>query len=362
MKRFFYQYTCLVYSLIQFFLSIAWINAIIEEVQYAKVDNDYGDVILVSVMAFIFMFLSAILDKFIRGIKNEGFWSDCILLTLVSPFRFLFQIITIIRVHIAYNHGNDDFGRRGTDTCRLSSYLYYYLFNAQHEDPRNGDSRVYESKRARQKREERTKVYNEIVEKMERELQEAEHFLEVNRRSDGRYNVYIVPLCSVDGESLYTFSVQNNSYTGERYIDQLYVDGNKIIYDVKFANTISLSLRPGYYSFKIHVTGNVKVIGHTNSEQKVDKTFELKNVYVGDKDVHLCVSMIYGSVVTRYTERYSGKFVKDEFNYFDKNFQFAQVTLSSLKNACDYWNAYEAKITEVETQYSIQKKIQNNRY
>lgn len=359
MKRYIYQYTCLIYSFIQLFLVLAWIFAIVEQVQFDREYNDFTDTIVISVMSVLFMFLSAIPDKFLRGIKNEGFFSDCILLTLVSPFRFICQIFTIVRVHIAMNYGNDSFGARGCTSYRMSEYLYYYLFNAKHENPRSGQRIRIETKRGKQKREKQQAVYNEIVGRMNSEFEEAEHFLRVNRRSDGRYNVYIVPLCSVDGDSLYTFAVQNNSSNGERYIDQLYVDGKKIVYDMNFANTLVLSLRPGYYTFKIHVSGNVKVIGHSNSESKVDKTFELKNVYVGEGDTHLCVSMIFGSVVTRYTEKYTGKFVRDEFNYFDKSFQFAEVTLSSLNDICDYWMAYKTEVDQVYTQYAVSRY--NNR-
>lgn len=360
MKRFIYQYTCLVYSLIQFIFSIAFIFAIIEQVEFDKEYGNYGNTIILIIILFISLFIMAIPEKFLRGVKNEGFWSDCLILTLISPIRFIFQVITIINVHIADNYGNDSFGTRGNDSCLLSNYIYYYLFNAEHEDPRNGEERRFETKRGKEKRvkkaAERQAVYNEIMERMDRELNEAEYFLSSNKRYDGRYNVHIVPLCCVDGNELATFSVQNNSYNGYRHINELYVNGKKIIYDMNFENTISLSLRPGYYDFKVVVKGNVKVVGHSSSDTKINRSFTLSNVYVGDDDTYLCLAMVYGSVVTRYTEKYTGKFVRDEFNHFEKKHQFVQVSLSTLQNACDYWEAYNINVNQVFTQYAVGKK------
>lgn len=359
-KRYFYHYFCLAYSFIQTFISVAFVVAIAEQIEFDKQYGDYGNTIIIIVISLLMLFILAIPDKFIRGVKNEGFWSDCLVLTVVSPFRFIFQLITTIRVHIALSYGNESFGKRGNTNCLLSNYFYYYLFNAEHEDPRSGAERRYETKRGKVKREkkraEQQAVYNEIMGRMNREVDEAESFLRVNRRYDGRYNVNIIPLCSVDDKDLSTFSVQNNSYKGERFINELYVDGKKIIYDMNFANTVALSLRPGYYDFKVVVKGTVKATGYASSEGKVNRTFELKNVYVGDDDAYLCVCLTYGSVVTRYTEKYTGKFVRDEFDHFKKEHKFLQVSLGTLNQVCNYWEAYKVNIDQVYSGYAINRK------
>ncbi len=359
-KRFFYQYTCLIYSIVQFIFFLGMIIGIIESAAYDQELGDYTNTITLSIITVLILFISAIIDKLLRGIKNEGFWSDCLILTLVAPFRLICQIITIIRVHIAMSYGNNSFGMRGNNSCVLSKYIYYYFFNAEHENPHSGEERRFETKRGKQKRikkaAERQAVYNEIIGRMDREIEEAEYFLRVNSRNDGRYNVNIIPLCSIDNESLSTFSVQNNSYNGQRYINELYVNGKKIIYDMSFDNTISLSLKPGYYDFKVRVKGTIKATGFASSEGNVNRTFELKNVYVGDNDVYLCLCLIYGSVVTRYTEKYTGKFVRDEFDHFKKEHQFLQVSLDALNSVCDYWKAYKLDIDQVYSQYAISKK------
>ena len=360
-KRYIYQYTCLAYSLIQFIVFLASVFAVIEEFQC----GNNGSAIIVIIIMFVILYISAIIDKLLRGLKNEGFWVDCILLTLIIPIKFVCQIITIVKLHIAMSYGNENFGARGNDNCCLSNYIFYYIFNSENVDPKNGRERRIETKRGREKREQRQAVYNEIIERMDREYKEADNFLRTYRRSDGRYNVHIVPLCSVDSKDLSTFSVQNNGYCGQRYITELYVDGKKIIHDVQHQNAIALSLKPGSYDFKVVVKGNVKSTTLTKDskqgESSVNKTFELKNVYVGEQDVYLAVVLLFGTVYTEYT-RFStstGKYTYDEFDSFNKRFKFLQVSLSSLNSVCNYWMAYEAKMDECETQYKLQKLYRN---
>ena len=120
-------------------------------------------------------------------------------------------------------------------------------------------------------------------------------------------------------------------------------------------NPISLSLKPGKYDFKVVVKGEVKPIMVTKKVTKVDKTFVLRDVYVGEEDVHLCVGLIYGSVITQYIQkyRYTKRVVREEFEYFKNSTFFRQVSLEALTELCDYWMAYPSKIDSVVSQYSI---------
>ena len=136
MKRYIYQYTCLAYSFVQLFIFIAMLYTLIGMIPYDQELGNYTNTITFSIFTFCLVFILAIIDKFLRGLQNESFWSDCLLLTLVSPFRFICQIITTVRVHIADSYGNDSFGERGCDSSYFPEYIYYYFFNAENESPR----------------------------------------------------------------------------------------------------------------------------------------------------------------------------------------------------------------------------------
>ena len=352
MKRFFYQYFCLIYSAIAAIMTVAAIVAIVEQIPIDKVNHDFGNTILMFILWFVVLFILAIPEKLIRGVNFGNFFVDCLNIALVSPIRFIFQIITIIRLHISASNGDKEFGKR----VKLGKYqtvdTYYLFFNSE----------VYISERQRKKpvkKSEKQLTYERIVREMNQALDNANHFLTVNKRNDGRYNVYIVPLCNVDSKEFSPFSVQNNNYTGERHIKELYVNGHKII-EMDFDNTLVLSLRPGTYDFKIKVEGNAKTVSYSNSDSKVSKTFTLNNVYVGDEDVYLCVSMAFSPVVTQYQNISTGRIVKEEFEYFKKRYQFSRVSLETLNTVCNYWMAYKFEINEAHTQLSAQRYMRNH--
>lgn len=338
MKKYLYHYSSLVLALAQLVIIIATVVECADSINtYGKLDgSDIAGIVII----FILLYFTAMIDRLLRKVDDHNFFVDCLLLTLVSPIRFICQIITIVRLHIAMKNGDLEFGKRGSDGT-----LYYLIFS------------TYSSASIKRKKE-RDQLYNDIINRMDKELDDAQHFLRVNRRSDGYYNVYIVPLCCVDSDKITPFSVQNNSYTGERYINELYVNGKKIIYDVNFSNTIVLSLRPGKYDFKVVVKGNVTPVMVTKKVEKVNKTFELKNVYVGDEDVHLLLGLLFGSVITQYIQkyRYTKKIVREEFEYFKRQTFFNQVSVETLTELCDYWMAYRTNIDQVYTQYSIGRK------
>jgi hypothetical protein len=130
MKKYLYHYTCLLLAFIEFcvwLLGICVLPNVYDE-------NDNSGFIVVLVMLIITIIVLAVIDKFLRGIRNNGY-GDLLFLTLVSPFRFFCQIITIIKVHKAMAYGNEYFGERGSTSPYFNEYIYYYLFNCENEDP-----------------------------------------------------------------------------------------------------------------------------------------------------------------------------------------------------------------------------------
>ena len=88
-KRFFYQYICLIYSIVQFIFFIGLVSGLIETIAFDQEYGDYTNTISFSIITFVMLFISAIIDKLLRGLKNNNFWIDCLILTIVAPFRLL---------------------------------------------------------------------------------------------------------------------------------------------------------------------------------------------------------------------------------------------------------------------------------
>ncbi len=351
MKRFFYQYLCLLYSLVQAFMSLAMIVAIVKEAKFASEGDGASNLITIAIICLVVWFVMAMLDKALRKLDNFNFFTDCLLLLLISPIRFIFQIITIVRVHIAHYCGNDQYGKRGNDHYYFSGYIHYYLFNADHTDFRSPQNKVIESDRSRKKREDKQRVYNEIVGKHKSEAEATKTFFHNSKRSDGKYNVYIVPLCAIDENKFSTFAIKNaNTRTGQLQIDELSIDEHKIINNVGIDGPFALSLRPGTYNFRVRVTGYVTSFPHNHREQ-IKETFTLK-VYVGDSNVYLCLSMIFGTVTMQYTQKYTGKVVKEEFHHLEQKRRFGTVSRDTLNAVCSYWSNGVTNISVILDPYN----------
>lgn len=367
MKKVIYHYICLILAIFQ---CIIFIEGVKSTIKYGTGDLEYygkisGSTIAGVIIILLLMFVIAIIDKLLRGVKRYGFTLDCIILTLISPLRCIFELITIVRLHLSGL--DDDSFKRGSDYG-----LFYMLFNSSIDRQYNPLKYKTKSKSKpikpvkvkptkkkklsrKEKKAQQNRYYQEIVQKMDNEVIEGENFLRVNRRNDGRYNVFIVPLCSVDDNNLSTFAVQNNEYNGERYINQLLVNGKKIIYNVQFQNTVALSLRPGTYDFEVNVIGEVKTSTYAKKVEKINKCFKLNGVIVGDNDVHLVLAMAYGSVVTQTVRTYTGEVIKEEFEYFKRRQEFGVVSINVLNKICNYWNAYQTNIDEVISLVKIHK-------
>ncbi len=343
MKRFIYQYTCLAYTIVQFYLFIGMLITFIKQIGIDKEYGDYFNSILLAILTLGLFFVLAIGDKFLRGIKNNNFFIDSLLLTLVLPFRFICQVLTIIGTHIAYRNGIESFGTRGNNSTELSNYIIYYVFNTDSLNPKTGEEIRFETRKGFENRQRQQAIESQKAAKKEREKSEVNNFIKNNKRSDNRYNVYIVPLCKIDTDEYSTLHVENGIYQGERYVDRLTVNGINLINNEKHDNPFALSLKPGYYDFQIHISGNVKVSDLKNSEEKVDQTFTLKNVKISSEVIYLCLSLSFDTVVTKLVDA-AGVFVGNKFHHYEENHRFAAVTVTALNNACEYWPAH---ITEI---------------
>ena len=372
MKRFFYHYICLIFAIGQLVIFVESMRTSISSCmddleEYGAVE---GQTIFRIIAIVILLFLIAIVDKLLRKVKCCNFIIDCILLILVTPFRFIFELITLINLHIESLKDNHEFGKRGTEG------FYYLLFNTSNYYTRtyskpvkkgsNTATNKLKNKKPRlskaEKYAQQKQYIQEVFARKDAEIEESENFLRANRRSDGRFNVFIVPLCSIDNDKLVTFSVQNNRFTGNRYIDELYIDGKKIMHDMKYDNTLALSLRPGTYDFKIHLCGVTKSNKtYDKSDTKIDKTMRLDNVVVGNDNVYLGVFLVYGSVITQYVNTITNEVAKEKFDYFKKAHRFAQIPLNVLNSFCNYWEASMLKVDTVLTQYKFQKIYSENK-
>ncbi len=72
MKRIFYQYTCLLYSLIQ--LYVFYSACILVSDIFASEDQGGLGAVIVGILTVAVIFGTAVLDKLLRGIKNNNFF------------------------------------------------------------------------------------------------------------------------------------------------------------------------------------------------------------------------------------------------------------------------------------------------
>ena len=344
MKKFFYQYFCLLYSIAQsFFFFTFLIQGCIErfdpEISYVPVAE--------IIISFLCMYGSAMIECLIRKVKLTNFWLDSLLLFFLTPIRFIFQIITIVRLHLNYKNGGDEkFGQRGVLT-RCYENGYYLVFNSGHYLSKTSAGKPVKKTKKQLQREQ---AEREVFGKRDDELQNGINFLYQYFRGDGRFNVNIVPLSAVndpisDYNDLGTFSHTNAVKGSDLYITEIRVNGILLL-DIMTSNAVSLSLRPGHYDFMVKVEGGIrsKSAMVTNSEQKISKTFELRNVEVGNNDVFLCVAMQFTMC---YDEYYRGSTVVEQrCTSWKKNYQFVNVSRYDLESTCNFWNAYQFSIKE----------------
>lgn len=344
MKKYFYQYFCLIYSIAQsVFFFIFLFDGCIEEWDLDTLQASIAAIVI----SFLCMYASAMIERLIRKVNFSNFWLDSLLLFLLTPFRFIFQIITIVRLHLnAKNDGDEKFGQRGVLT-RSYENGYYLVFNSGHYISKNSTGRPIKKTKKQLQREQ---AEREVFGKRDDELRAGIEFLYQHVRSDNRFNVNIVPLSAVndpisDYNDLGTFSHTNAVKGSDLYVTEIRVNG-VLLLDLMTSNAVSLSLRPGRYDFTVKVEGGVrsKSAMVTNSEHKISKTFELRNVEVGNNDVFLCVAMQFTMC---YDEYYRGSSVVEQrCTSWKKDYQFVNVSKYELEQTCNFWNAYQFSIKE----------------
>ena len=124
MKRILYFYGSLLWSFVQAFAFGCLIWTLNEYIFSNPNPKDQGDIVAVVIMSLILL-ACVVIDSKIR--KYYG-WNMLLLSALVSPVRFIFQIITIVKFHQTGN--SKDFAPRGGFyTGNFSSWAMYVLFS-----------------------------------------------------------------------------------------------------------------------------------------------------------------------------------------------------------------------------------------
>ena len=332
MKRFIYHYFCLIYSIAQL---VFFIGCIDFWNRYAESDNLLsGSGIAGTILVIIILFASAVIDRFIRKVNNFGFVFDSIILTLILPLRAVFELITTIRLHIAFVAGDDSFAERGCDGS-----LFYLMFNCEGGvhislPKKNKNAKSPKTKKEKVKEQPKVNKFETLIKKesitVEEEIAIGNKFLKENRRSDWGSSLYIIPLSNIEiGEPVH-FSSENNNLIGNRFIDEIYINGIKIVYGGKIELAQALSLKPGFYDIKIHITGEQKSPSARFKTIKLNKYLSLNMVNIGNKETYLCV--IYD-----FNEK------TQEIKY-----SFNNVTEHELNKLCSYWDSGKQDILEAE--------------
>ena len=124
MKRALYLYISLLWSLVQVFLFGCLIAVIDEYFISNNAAKDQGDIVALIMMIMI-VIVGALIDAAIRKC-NE--WYMMLLGVIVSPIRFIFQIVTIVKFHQSKNR--EKFAPRGGYyTGNLRDWAMYVLFS-----------------------------------------------------------------------------------------------------------------------------------------------------------------------------------------------------------------------------------------
>ncbi len=343
MKKYTYHYSCLLISLVQFLL---WLIGIINLV---GINNSYnpqgesqvGTIVVIIVVLVLAQFGLAFLDKKVRKISDNGIL-DVLLLMLLSPIRFIFQIITIVKLHIAIANGNSKFGERGDYFgSSFTKFLYYYLFNSKNESVKTGHTRRFETKRSHNKRVKKEKQASEVIESFNKRQKDREDFIKKYRRSDSRYNVMFTPLICMDDHEYITFMILPTDPYRYADIKSLWINGVKVNTS-NIRCTTKISLKPGKYNFKIEVEvegySGVKVYDGKSTKFSIHKYFELNDVVVGEDDVYLCFAAVFSAIWTEYRESDTGRKVKKEFTEWKKEYNFKQVSKSALERLYSKWD------------------------
>ena len=134
MKRFF-SIVCTFFAAIQSFVFwVIFIKYLIAFNEFEFVLNHIGFWII----SFIVLFIIALFDKWVRGLKGVGV---IFLDALLSPVRFVTQLLSTIQCF----NGKEDIKRGGYYPTRFKNTFYFVLFSTDVSDPSDRVSRSYHS-------------------------------------------------------------------------------------------------------------------------------------------------------------------------------------------------------------------------
>ena len=147
MKKILYLYGTLLLTLVQAFLWVC-IALIIPDLTDGNVDG--GDIF--GLIIFVLPLLLTV--YFDTRIRDYDEWFMIILAFLVSPIRFILQIITIVMYHVGGN--DEDFGKAGDYTHKFNSWTMYVLFGTDNLKGAGSYYSSYEPRAATKKPKQKT--------------------------------------------------------------------------------------------------------------------------------------------------------------------------------------------------------------
>lgn len=185
-------------------------------------------------------------------------------------------------------------------------------------------------------------------------VSQSEVYIETIRRKDQRYNVYFVPLSSIDENNEY---IANGLHQNDIVIESISIDGH-ILRVFDFNGPLILSLKPGKYRIKINfkvnrslaLTMNAKV-SKTSNQKVADTSFYEKLKYSGSKETVITVGE-KGDYYILF-KAFINTFWKSRIVYNDKviwylddykhGYEFYQTDLRTITSLCTFWEGYKQK-------------------
>jgi len=291
MKRFFYNYLCLIVALAM----TGWFWAVVYAFAVPKYMNDELWAIIIGVLALLIVIL--LIDAPLRdiyGMKNKVLM--IILSLIITPIRFFCQLVTVILLHIAHARGDRNFAKRKDYSYNsFGSCFMYLLFNTTSLSVKSGvgysytpKKKIKKEKKVRiSKKEKQRQAWDEIQSANKKRIEE----VALLRGNVSMPTVYILPMVS-NGKDCGVFGMYegrwNSAFSTEEKarITRLYVNGvDYTYYDGVYRNYCSclgLYLKSGTYDFKVEF--ELKIVPPIDSKNqemyKVKKNLELNGIKV----------------------------------------------------------------------------------
>lgn len=183
-------------------------------------------------------------------------------------------------------------------------------------------------------------------------VSKSEVYIETIRRRDQKYNVYFVPLSSIDENNEY---IANGLHQNDIVIESISIDGH-ILRVFNFNGPLILSLKPGKYRIKINfkvdrdLALNMNAKLRKTSNQKVaDVSFNKRLKYSGSKETVITVGeqgdyyILFKAFINTYWKSRSGYQVLWYLDDYKHGYEFYQTDLRTITSLCTFWEGYKQK-------------------